>query len=307
MKAGFVGIGHMGLPMARNLLRSGVHLHVWNRTPERCAPLIKEGAILATSIDDLCAKVPTVLLMLRDASAMDAALGRNTPAFDQRVANRCIVHLGTTSPAWSLALERDVLACGGHYVEAPVSGSRTPAEQASLIGMLAGHAQAVDAGVSLLTPLCSRLFRCGQVPNALRLKLAVNHYLIAMVGALAETVHAAQAAGVDTALLRQVLDQGPMASPVSQAKLEKMVQADFSPQATIGDVLQIARLVADQAHSSGAHAPLIDCSAALFGLADAAGYGELDMSAVLHAFARSPEKFDRSGMVPVSSANQELP
>ena len=99
MKVGFAGIGHMGLPMARNLLRAGIALRVWNRTSARCDPLVEMGAQALPSMDALCAESSLVLLMLLDEAAIDDALGRKTTTFRSRVAGRTIVHLGTTSPA----------------------------------------------------------------------------------------------------------------------------------------------------------------------------------------------------------------
>ena len=109
MKLGFIGIGHMGEPMSANLLRAGIPLTVWNRTPGKCEALVELGASIAASVDDLFASCTTVLLMLFDAAAIDATLGRGTPAFAARVAGRIVVNLGTTSPAYSQALERDIL------------------------------------------------------------------------------------------------------------------------------------------------------------------------------------------------------
>ncbi|MBA8885952.1 3-hydroxyisobutyrate dehydrogenase [Dokdonella fugitiva] len=284
MNVGFVGLGTMGLPMATNLLRAGCPLWLWNRTAERCAPLLGLGAHRAESIDALCRDAQTVLLMLFDEAALDAVLGRRTHAFGARVAGRTLVHLGTTSPAYSAALARDLEACGARYVEAPVSGSRVQAERGELIGMVSGSDDAVDAVLPLLAPLCRRTFRCGAVPGALRMKLAVNHYLIAMVTALAETVHAARSGGVDIALLRDVLDAGPMASEVSRIKLDKLVRAEFAPQAAVRDVATIADLVLAQADGAGADAPLIRACATLYRRAHDDGFGDLDMAGVIHAF-----------------------
>lgn len=283
-RLGFLGIGRMGEAMALRLVAAGRPLVVWSRRPESCASLGAAGARVAADVDAVCAQASTLLLMLRGEEAIDAALGRGTEAFRRRVAGRLLVHLGTTAPSWSVVFEQEVRAAGGRYVEAPVSGSRGPAEQGALVGMLAGEASAVEEVAPLMGPLCTRVIRCGAVPGALRLKLAVNHYLIATVAALAETVHAAAAVGVDLAQLRDALDAGPMASAVSRAKLAKMIDGDLAPQAAIVDVAEIARLVAAQAHDGGAHAPLMDESAALFAATVAAGRGSLDMAAVRQTF-----------------------
>ncbi|HEU4664158.1 MAG TPA: NAD(P)-dependent oxidoreductase [Dokdonella sp.] len=284
MNIGFVGLGTMGLPIATNLLRAGVGpLRVWNRTAARADALVECGAVRCASIDALWREADLVMLMLFDETAADAVLGRHTPRFGARVGGRTIVQLGTTSPAYSAALGRDLDARGASYVEAPVSGSRVQAERGELVGMVAGSDETIDAVLPLLSPSCRRTFRCGSVPGALRMKLAVNHYLIAMVAALAETVHAARAAGIDPALLRDVLDAGPMASEVSRIKLGKLVRADFAPQAAVRDVATIAGLVSAQADAAGADAPLIRACATLYRRARDEGFGDFDMAAVIHA------------------------
>jgi 3-hydroxyisobutyrate dehydrogenase len=286
MKLGFIGIGHMGQPMAANLLRAAIPLTVWNRSAGKYDELAGLGADLAPSLDILFARCSTVMLMLIDSAAIDAVLGRGTPAFALRVADRIIVSLGTTSPVYSQALAQDIRDAGGRYVEAPVSGSRGPAERGELVGMLAGDRDAIDHVLPLLRPMCARVFDCGTVPGALRMKLAANHYLIGTVAVLAETMHAATRSGIDLALLRDVLDAGPMASTVSRTKLDKLVRNDFSPQAAIRDVATIAELVLAECERGGDDTPLIRECAALFRKAAQTGYGEADMAAVVHAFAR---------------------
>lgn len=281
MNVGFVGIGTMGLPIATRLLSAGVALHVWNRTPGRCAGLVARGAIEAATVDALFDACDVVMLMLLDQAAVDAVLARGRAAFSRRVRGRTVVMLGTTSAAFSEKLNADIRAHGGRYVEAPVSGSRGPAEDGALIGMVAGDPDAVAQVEPLFAAFCREVVRCGAVPSALRLKLAVNHYLIVMVAALAEAAHAAEASGVDLALLRRVLDAGPMASAVSRAKLGKLVTRDFSAQAAIRDVSQIAVLVRDQAREARADALLIDIAARMFATAQWQGRAALDMAAVL--------------------------
>lgn len=288
MNVGFAGLGTMGLPMATRLLAAGTALTVWNRTPARAASLLDRGARRADTVDALFADCEAVLLMLLDQEAVDAVLGRGTGAFAPRVRGRLVVMLGTVAPAYSQALDAAIRRCGGRYVEAPVSGSRGPAEAGSLVGMLAGDAADVARVDALLRPLCRERVACGAVPAALRTKLAVNHFLIALVSALAETVQAAAACGVDLALLQQVLDAGPMASAVSRGKLAKLLTRDFSAQAAIGDVAQIARLVRAEVRAAGVPAPHIEAAASLFGAAQQRGLAALDMAAVLQPTPTTP-------------------
>jgi 3-hydroxyisobutyrate dehydrogenase len=261
---GFIGLGVMGQPIALNLARAGTPLVVWNRTAARCEPLREAGALVAASPADVFERARIVVLMLLDEAAHDAVLARGTPDFTVRVRGRTLVNMGTFEPAWSAALASEVRAAGGHYVEAPVSGSRVPAETGQLVCMLAGEPEPVEATRQLLRPACREAFVCGDVPAALVLKLSVNVYLIGMVTALAESAHFAQRHGVDLELLRTVLDAGPMASPVSRLKIDKLARRDFDVQASIADVLKNARLATGAAHARGVSVPLLDASEALY-------------------------------------------
>jgi 3-hydroxyisobutyrate dehydrogenase len=283
MGIGFIGLGLMGRPMALNLARAGTPLVVWNRTAARCADLRAAGARVAATPSEVFAEADVVILMLSGPEAMDAVLCRGTPAFAARVAGHTIVHMGTTSPSYSRGLDADVRAAGGAYVEAPVSGSRTPAESGDLVAMLAGEPGATRAVRPLLGPMCRRTTVCGPVPNALLMKLAVNLYLITMVTGLAEAVHFAERQGLDMRQFADVLDAGPMASSVSRVKALKLVEEDFAAQAAAADVLMNNRLVAAAARDLGVASPLLDVCHELFAETVALGNGEHDMVAVVRA------------------------
>ncbi len=283
MHVGFIGLGLMGQPMALNLARAGTPLVVWNRTAATCEPLAAAGARVAADPAEVFATADTVLLMLAGPEAIDQVLGRGTPAFAAYLAGRTIVHMGTTAPSYSRGLEADVVAAGGRYVEAPVSGSRTPAEAGELVAMLAGDPAATRPVRPLLAPMCRDAVECGPVPNALRMKLAVNLYLITMVTGLAEAVHFADRHGLDVSLLVDVLDAGPMASGVSRVKAHKLLDHDFAAQAAVADVLMNNRLIAGAARESGVASPVLDACHELFAETVALGHGGADMVAVVRA------------------------
>src|SRR3954469_1825834 len=280
---GFLGLGLMGRPMALNLVRAGTPLVVWNRTASRAEPLRRAGATVADSPAGVFSRAGVVLVMLATEAAVDEVLRRGTPEFAAMVAGRTIVHTGTASPEWSCRLEADVRATGGRYVEAPVSGSRGPAEAGELVAMLAGDPAATDAVAPLLAPMCREVVVCGPVPGALHMKLAVNLFLITTVTGLVESVHLAERLGLDPDTFRAVVDAGPMASTVSRGKLRKLAEGDFTAQAAAADVLKNNRLVAEAARAAGAASPLLDVCHRLFAETVAAGHGGEDMIAVLRA------------------------
>jgi 3-hydroxyisobutyrate dehydrogenase len=283
VEVGFVGLGIMGQPMALNLARSGRSLVVWNRSPHRAEPLRDAGARVAATPAEVFAAAEVVILMLAHDEAIDAVLERRTDRFADHVEGRTIVHMGTTSPGFSRALAADIRAAGGDYVEAPVSGSRGPAEAGELVAMLAGDPDAVARVRDVIAPMCAEVVSCGQAPDALLMKLAVNLFLITMTTGLAEAFHFAERHGLDLGTLVEVLDKGPMASKVSRAKATKLLAADFDPQAAAGDVFTNTRLITAAARAAGVASPLMDECLTLMGRTVELGHGKQDVAAVVHA------------------------
>jgi 3-hydroxyisobutyrate dehydrogenase len=276
MIVGFVGLGVMGGPMAANLAKAGTDLVVWSRSPERATP---PGAVRAADPAEVLDRAEIVIVMLSGAEAIDAVLGPVLP----HAAGRIIVHMGTTAPGFSVSLGERVRRAGGRYVEAPVSGSRGPAEAGELVAMLAGDPQDLDLVRPVLAPMCRETVDCGAVPGALLMKLAVNTFLISMVTGLAEAFHFAAGHGLDTATLRRVLDAGPMASTVSRTKAAKLVDGDFAVQASIRDVLMNNELIVGAARAAAISSPLLDACRDLFAETAEQGHGGADMAAVVHA------------------------
>jgi 3-hydroxyisobutyrate dehydrogenase len=283
---GFIGLGLMGEPMAINLVRAGTPLVVWNRSPVKSDLLAKAGARVAKDPQDIFRQCEAIILMLRDEAATDIVLERQDPSFRSRVNGHTIINMATTSPRYSKALEADVREQGGHYVEAPVSGSRKPAEAGQLVVMLAGAPGPVASVRPLLEPMCRKSVDCGPTPNALIMKLAVNLFMICMVTGLAEAVHFAQRHGVDLANLVTVLDASPMASDVSRVKAAKLASRDFAAQAAIPNVLENTTLIAEAARAARIASPLLDVCHALYAETDALVDNDLDMVGVVRAIEK---------------------
>lgn len=283
MQIGFIGLGVMGQPMALNLADAGADLLVWNRTPARCEPLREAGAEVAESAKEVFHRTRVIMLMMANSASTDAVLGRGTPDFVANVAGRIIVSTGTNSAEYSRMLDSDICEAGGSYVEAPVSGSRKPAEAGRLVGMLAGDDKAVAEVLPLLAPICHETITCGPVPNALLMKLAVNLFLITLVTGLAEAVHFAESHRLDLDKLVAILNAGQMASEISRVKLAKLVSQDFEVQASISDVLKNNRLIAEAARLSNLSSPLLDICHELYAETEALGHGRNDMIAVVRA------------------------
>ncbi|MFG1604334.1 NAD(P)-dependent oxidoreductase [Actinoplanes sp. NPDC049265] len=279
MVVGFLGLGVMGEPMALNLARAGTPLVVWSRRPPASDEL---RALMAPSAAEAVAQADVILLMLANGEAIDAVLARGTDDFGA-LKGKIIVPMGTTAPEYSAGLCADVLAAGGRYVEAPVSGSRKPAEAGRLVAMLAGEPGDVAVVRPLLAPMVGDAIECGPVPQGLLMKLAVNVYLINLVTGLAESYHFAERHGLDLDRLTSVLNAGQMASDISRIKTLKLRDREFGVQAAIRDVHYNSELVADAARRAGIASPLVDVCEQLFGEAVALGHGGDDMAGVVTA------------------------
>jgi len=133
---------------------------------------------------------------------------------------------------------------------------------------------------------------CGPAPNVLLMKLSVNLFLISLVTGLAEAVHFADRHGLDLNQFVAVLNAGQMASDVSRVKASKLVGRDFAVQATISNVLENNRLIAEAAREAGVASPLLDVCHALYGETRALGFGDADMAAVLKAIEARSDLID---------------
>lgn len=289
-RVGFLGLGIMGTPMAMRLAEAGVPLMVWNRDPSRCEPLLRAGAEHGATQDDVLRACRVNLFMLADEHAIDEVLGRGTPDFSRRVAGRVLVFMGTTAPEYATALAADIAAAAGTHVESPVSGSKVPAEQGRLVAMLAGRADVVDEVEGIIKPMCRSIHRCGsEAGSALKMKLAVNLYLVTTVAALAESVHFAQRQKLDLDTFVSIINAGQMASPVAEIKGAKLRERDFSAQAAIHDVRKNSGFVVSAARSAGIATPMADTADRLYDETVRLGFGDEDMAAVIRAIEHRTE------------------
>ena len=279
-RVGLAGLGTMGLPIARRLIATGIDLGVWNRSPAPAAALAGDGARVADSFAALLADHDIVLLMLIDEAAADAVLLRSGDALGVDVAGKLIVQMGTTSLDHSRALQRAIEAGGGRYVEAPISGSRIPAERGELVAMIAGAADDKARVMPLFERFTASIVDCGEVPQALAMKLASNLLLGPIMVGLIDATAFARRAGLDMELFGNVLLGGQMASPILRAKLAKLLADDHSPHAAIGNVIVSAGTALDAATALGLDRTLLRACLDRFVAAADAGLAGEDVTAM---------------------------
>ncbi|MGB9081534.1 MAG: NAD(P)-dependent oxidoreductase [Desulfuromonadaceae bacterium] len=218
MKIGFVGLGIMGSAMAANLIKAGFDVTVWNRSAERCAALAEMGGAVAASprMAAECSDVviammadPRAVLSVRDGTdGIVAGLKPGAGYLDMST-----VDAETSNESARLAHER-----GGLFLEAPVAGSRKPAEDATLTIMAAGDRPLYDTALPALEAMGKKILFLGDVGNAARMKLANNLVMSGMLTALCEGMALASGSGLDTAQFLEVLDSGAVSNPMFRLK-----------------------------------------------------------------------------------------
>ncbi len=260
--------------MALRLLRAGHVLHVWNRTATKAAPLLAAGARAATDPRGVLAACPVVYLMLADGAAFATVRGR------------LLINCATVSPDYSRGLEHDIRTAGGRFVEAPVSGSRKPAEAGTLIAMLAGEPAAVAEAAPLFAPLARQAVDCGPVPNGTLTKLATNILLVNSVAALAEMMRFADVHGLDRAKVAAVVSNGQLGSDNIRIRSAKLAQRDFTAHSAIRNVLDSLSRTGEAAAAAGCALPLTARTLQLLHETMRLGHADEDMIALLHAIER---------------------
>ena len=286
-RVGFIGLGDMGVPMATRLADAGLNPLLWSRRPESADPVIDRGAERAASVDELFDVCDRVVLMLAHGAAMDEVLGRGSPKFTGRVCGVTLIHMGTTPPGYSEALEATIIEAGGQYAEVPVSGSTGPAATGNLVAMAAGSDAALAAAEDIVAHMCRTIVSCGKVPKALQTKLAVNTYLSGLVTGLFEAFNLARKTELDLPTFAKVLEAGPMSCDLMRMKLPKLLNEDYAPQGSIRQACNNMKMIVDEGARMGAPMPTSQVILDLFEEAARAGWQDEDMIAMTKVFARS--------------------
>jgi 3-hydroxyisobutyrate dehydrogenase-like beta-hydroxyacid dehydrogenase len=279
MLLGFIGLGVMGVPMARNLSRH-FPLTVWNRSPSKYALLKETGAQIA--IAETPAKVvgqsDITFVMLFNASAFESIL---TPEFYDALRGKTLVNTSSVGVDFNKSLSEKVRAAGGTFLEMPVSGSKVPAEQGQLVGLMAGDPDVADRIRPFVKPLTKSAVYCGPIGSGLQAKYAVNTLLITLTVGLSESVNLARAQGLDLEAFEQVLEACPMASAYSKLKVAKIRDNDWSAQASLKDCYNSTQLIQSAAATAETGSPLIEVCGKLYKEAMEAGLGEEDMISIV--------------------------
>jgi 3-hydroxyisobutyrate dehydrogenase len=269
-----LGTGVMGAPMARNLARAGHEVRAWNRSPDKAAALRDDGVDVHDDPAAAAADADVVLTMLADADAVLDVARRAKLAEGQIWWQASTIGIEGIEHCAALAQET-----GAVLVDAPVLGTRMPAEEGKLVVLASGPDSALDILAPLFEAVGLRAMRLGPAGTATRLKLAVNLWVLAVTQGTAETIAFAQSLGVEPEWVLEALEGGALDLPYFRMKSKLMLDEDFPASFALALAAKDARLVTEAADRHGADLPIAAAIAERFAQATEAGHGEEDMAA----------------------------
>ncbi|XP_022998569.1 glyoxylate/succinic semialdehyde reductase 2, chloroplastic-like [Cucurbita maxima] len=283
LRVGFLGLGIMGAPMAQNLIKSGCDVTVWNRTKSKCEPLINLGAKYQSSPQEVAASCDVTFAMLADPnSALDVAFGENGAA-NGMAPGKGYVDVSTVDDTTSKLISARIKDTGASFLEAPVSGSKKPAEDGQLIFLTAGDKSLYETVAPFLDIMGKSRFYLGDVGNGAAMKLVVNMIMGSMMAAFSEGLLLSEKVGLDPNVVVEVVSQGAINAPMYKMKGPSMIKSQYPTAFPLKHQQKDLRLALSLAESVSQSTPIAAAANELYKVAKSHGLSDQDFSAVIEA------------------------
>ncbi|KAI3880311.1 hypothetical protein MKX03_011044 [Papaver bracteatum] len=283
MEVGFLGLGIMGKAMAMNLLRHGFKVTVWNRTLSKCEELVQYGASIGETPAAVVKKCKYTIAMLSDPSAALAVVFNKDGVLEQISEGKGYIDMSTVDADTSIKINEAILQKGGTFLEAPVSGSKKPAEDGQLVILAAGDKALYEEAIPAFDVMGKKSFFLGQVGNGAKMKLVVNMIMGSMMNAFSEGLVLADRSGLSQQILLDVLDLGAIANPMFKMKGPAMIQNNYSPAFPLKHQQKDMRLALALGDENAVSMPVAAAANEAFKTARSLELGDFDFSAVLEA------------------------
>ncbi|MEV7180556.1 NAD(P)-dependent oxidoreductase [Kitasatospora sp. NPDC093679] len=274
-----LGTGIMGAGMARSLCRAGLDVRVWNRTRSAAEPLAAAGAVVAGTPAEAVRGADVVITMLTDGPTVLEVV---RSAADGLTAGQVWLQTSTVGPSGFAPLAAFAAEHGLDLVDAPVLGTRQPAEAGRLVVFAAGSQRARAAAVHVLAAVADRTVWLADDPAgaaASRLKLVVNSWVLATATGAAEAIALAEGLGLDARVFAGTVAGGGLDSPYLQGKAAAVAAGDFSPAFGLATAAKDARLILAEAEAAGLRLDMAAAVATRFARAVEQGHGDKDLAA----------------------------
>jgi 3-hydroxyisobutyrate dehydrogenase len=294
-----LGIGTMGAPIARNLLRAGFGVRVWNRTPDKAAELVEDGARQASDPAEAATGADVLITMLPDGVTVEDVMTGPAGALSMLRSGSIWLQMSTVGVEWTDRLAELADLRGVAFVDAPVSGSSEPAERGELEILAGGAGQVRPRVKPIFDALGSRTLWLDRVGDGSRLKLALNNWLVVLVEAMSETLSFSGAIGLDPHQFLEAIAGGPLAPLYAVTKGAAMLDSDFVPGFPLRHAVKDAELAMSAANRHGAELTLTGALLPRWRNVVVEGHGDDDVAAVV---TRAAVSHMRRGTSVTSSA-----
>ncbi|MFN0283405.1 MAG: NAD(P)-dependent oxidoreductase [Kineosporiaceae bacterium] len=271
-----LGTGIMGAGMATNIATAGLPLTVWNRDRSKAEPLAAAGARIAGSPADAVRGADVVVTMLWDAPSVADVMAQAAPGLRP---GAVWLQTSTVGVDGTQRLADLAATLGVVYVDAPVLGTKKPAEDGALVVLGSGPDDARDVVAPVLGAIAARTLWVGPAGAGSRLKLVVNAWVVTVVEGIAECLALADGLGLDPALFLEAVKGGAMDAPYVGLKGRSMLAGDFTPSFTLAGAAKDAGLVVDAAATAGVDVGVLRAVRDHLARALDAGHGDLDLGA----------------------------
>lgn len=282
MRVAVLGTGVMGAGMVRSLRRAGLEVSVWNRTPDKADPLADDGALVCGTAGDAVADADVVLLMLFDTAAVLEVMAEALPATRN---GPVWVQCSTIGPDGTAQAADLANRHGASFVDAPVLGTKQPAEQGALVFLAAGAEELRERVAPAFDAMGSKTIWISEEPGrGSALKLVCNAFVGTLTAAIGQSVGLASQLGLDPQLFLDALDGGASDSPYVHVKGAMMLAGEYPPAFALDGVRKDLGLIIAAEQQARTRTTLAEAVLACFDAAAEQGHGSDDMAAVVTAF-----------------------
>jgi 3-hydroxyisobutyrate dehydrogenase len=286
-RVALIGLGLMGSGMARRLLGAGFPLTVYNRSPERAAPLEEEGARVAASPREAAGAADVIFSMVADDAASRSVWLGKDGALAGAARGAVLVDCGTLTVGWIEELSRAAAAAGCPLLDAPVTGSKGHAAAGELLFLVGGSADALEIARPALAAMSRAIVHVGPTGSGALLKLVNNFLCGVQAASLAEAIALIERTGLDRTKALEVLTTGAPGSPLIKTLAGRMTSRDYTPNFTLKLAQKDMNYAVGEGRRHGVPLSTVTPVIDLYGRAIEGGHGEEDFAAVVEALRKS--------------------
>ena len=288
MKIGFIGTGLMGLPMAKNLLKSGFKLKAFNRSINKAESLKEFGAEISKTLGEVVKDNDFIITMLTDDGAVDAIMN-NSDFLDNLEPGSTVIDMSSIKPTTAIKYGNNFKSKNVNYLDAPVSGGTIGAEEASLAIMVGGNQSVFDNSIDILKAMGNPTL-VGPIGSGQVSKLANQIIVGITIGAVAEAVTLCEKAGADPIKLIKALTGGWADSKILQTHGKRMIDKDFSPKGKTSTHLKDMNNILECANSYNTNLPISNLVKEMYKTLVDNGHGNTDHSSLYNEIERINKK-----------------